>query len=430
MNQAFRALSLLIVLVLAACGGGGSPAPATGGPSAAATPGSSGSAAPAFDPAAISGEARFGIWESSPAEGEAVTAAVDAFREAYPNVDVEQETVAGTYRDQMITRFGTGTDVPDMFFLNAEYTPEWIEEGFLHPLDDYIAAQGYDVSTFFPGYADTFKGPDGKTYGLAKDGNTIAMAYNTDLVATPPATLEELLTVANGLKGQGSLKAPICVNPALDRGLGFIYAQGGELLTEDNSASAIETEESKAAVQWYLDLFKDGLAQSNTQLGDGWCGEALGKGDVAITFEGGWLLGYMNDTFPDVNWAFAEMPTGSIGEKVTISYTAAYAIGVDSENKDQGWTLLQYLAGPEGMAKWTEGGIAVPSRSDVPVPEGFEAIVAGAEYARPGSGFMWGYGDVQAAFATAFAKEVTDGTFSADAVVAATKNAIDTALAH
>ena len=430
MRSRLLSLSIVVMLVATACGSGATPEPTTGGPTTGATPGSSESAAPAFDPAAISGDATFGIWESSPAEGDAVTAAVDAFRDAYPNVTVDQTTVAGNYRDQMITRFGTGTDVPDVFFLNAEYTPEWIEEGFLEPLDDYIAAQGFDTSTFFAGYADTFKGADGKTYGLAKDGNTIAMAYNTDLVTTPPETLEELVELATSLKGEGSLKAPICVNPALDRGLGFIYAQGGELLTEDGSASAIETDESKAAVQWYLDLFKDELAQSNTQLGDGWCGEALGKGDVAITFEGGWLLGYMNDTFPDINWAFAEMPTGSIGEKVTISYTAAYAIGVDSVNKDQGWTLLQYLAGPEGMAKWTEGGIAIPSRSDVAVPEGFDVIVKGAEYARPGSGFMWGYGDVQAAFSAAFAKEVTDGTFSADAVVDATKTAIDTALAH
>jgi hypothetical protein len=111
-----------------------------------------------------------------------------------------------------------------------------------------------------------------------------------------------------------------------------------------------------------MDLFKDGLGQTNTQLGDGWCGEALGKGDVAIAFEGGWLKGAM-DAFPKIKWQFAEMPTGSIGKKVTINYTAAYGIGTDSKNKDQAWVLMQYLTGPEGMAKWTSGGIAVPSRS-------------------------------------------------------------------
>src|SRR4029079_1157642 len=220
-------------------------------------------------------------------------------------------------------------------------------------------------------------------FGLPKDGNTIAMAVNTDLVPNPPTTLDELITVAQGLKGKSGLKAPMCLNPSLDRGLAFLYAQGGSLLTDDGSASAIDTTESKPAVQWYRDLFKDGVGQTNTQLGDGWCGEALGKGDVAIAFEGGWLKGAM-DAFPKIKWQFAEMPTGTSGTKVTINYTAAYGIGVDSKNKDQAWVLMQYLTGPVGMATCPEGGIAVPSRSDLAVPAGFETIVRGADYAKQG----------------------------------------------
>ena len=76
-----------------------------------------------------------------------------------------------------------------------------MNQGFLLPLDDYINNQGFDMSTFFPGYQDTFKGADGKTYGIAKDGNTIAMAYNKDLVPNPPKTLDELVEVATSLKG-------------------------------------------------------------------------------------------------------------------------------------------------------------------------------------------------------------------------------------
>jgi multiple sugar transport system substrate-binding protein len=354
---------------------------------------------------------------------------LDAFATKYPDVHVDNLVIAGDYRVQMVNRFGAH-NVPDVFYMNADYTPEWIAQGFVMPLDDYITRQGFDMSTFFPGYQDTFKGLDGKTYGIAKDGNTIAMAYNTDLVDTPPATMDDLVTLATSLKGTGNLKAPMCLNPGLDRGLAFMYAQGGSLLTADNSAEAISTDASKASVQWYMDLFKDGLGVTASDLGDSWCGEALGKGDVAMAFEGGWLLGYLNESYPDLNWAFAEMPTGSSGSKVTISYTAAYAIGADSVNKDQGWTVLQYLVGPEGMQKWTEGGIAIPSRSDVPVPEGFDVIVAGAAYAKPGSGFMPGYVDVQKAFQDAFTAELTNQTYSADSVVTATAQAITTALSQ
>ncbi len=424
MRQRLITMGLAAAFLFAACGGGGSSQAPGGTRPAGTTP--AGTTA-AFDPSTVSGEITLGAWESSPAEGLALKAALDAFAVKYPNIDVTQETIPGDYRVQMANNFSSPGAAPDLFYVNAEYAPEWIEEGFLEPLDDYIAKQGFDTATFFPGYADVFKGEDGTTYGLPKDGNTIAMAYNSDLVTTPPTTLDELVTVADSLKGQGDLKAPICLSPGLDRALGFIYAQGGSLLTDDNTAAAIDSAESKAAVQWYLDLIKNGQGMTPTQLGDGWCGEALGKGDVAFAFEGGWLKGAMDNDFPDINWDFAEMPAGSAG-KSTITYTAAYSISPDSENKDAAWVVLQYLTGPDGMQKWTEGGIAVPSRSDVPTPAGFEDIVAGAEYAKPGSGFMPSYGGadgVQTVFQNAMVAEITNATYSADPVVAATKAKID-----
>src|SRR5262249_32084847 len=158
-------------------------------------------------------------------------------------------------------------------------------------------------------------GTDGKTYGIAKDGNTIAMAYNTDFVDSPPATLDDLVTLATSLKDNPDLQAPMCLNPGLDRGLAFIYAQGGDLLNAANTAEAISTDASKAAVQWYMDLFKDGLGVPAPS--GSWCGEQLGLGNVAIAFEGGWLKGAMDTTYPDINWAFAEMPQGSIGAPMT-----------------------------------------------------------------------------------------------------------------
>lgn len=429
------AAMVAIALVVAACGPAASPSPSP--PAASPSPQASAGGSPspsvaAFDPSAISGSATLGQWESSPAERSALASALAAFQVTYPKISVTQETIAGDYRAQMITRFGAHNP-PDIFYVNAEYAQDWIDEGFLLPLDDYISRQGFDTSKFFPDYLKIFTGKDGKIYGLPKDGNTIAMAYNTNLVPTPPATMDELVSTAQSLKGKGSLKAPMCLNPGLDRGLAFLYAMGGSLLSADGTKEAITTPESRAAVQWYMDLFKNGLGMTASDMGDGWCGEALGKGDAAIVFEGGWLLGYMQSTFPDVKWAFAEMPTGSIGTKVTISYTAAYGIGVDSANKDQAWVVMQYLTGPQGMAVWTGGGIAVPSRTDVPVPAGFDVIVKGAAYSKPGSGFMKNYsgtGSVQDAFQSAFTKEITDKTYGIDSVINATAEAINKGLSQ
>src|SRR5690349_13033720 len=307
MRNRFLTLGFAAALLIAACGPSGSTGSsgpgASTGTGGGATSGPGESTAAAFDPSTISGDVTLGAWESSPAEGEALKAALAGFAAKYPNIKVTQQTVAGDYRVKMITNFSSG-DVPDIFYVNAEYAPEWMEQGFLEPLDDYIAKQNFDTSKFFPGYADIFKSADGTTYGLPKDGNTIAMAYNTDLVSTPPTTLDELVSAADSLKGKGKLKAPICINPALDRGLAFIYAQGGSLISDDGTTDTVDSDATKAAVQWYMDLVKNGQAKTPDQLGDGWCGEALGKGDAAIVFEGGWLKGAMDTDFPGIKWAF------------------------------------------------------------------------------------------------------------------------------
>jgi multiple sugar transport system substrate-binding protein len=406
-------------------GASGSPA-ASSSPAAAVCNATAGTpnAGASFNPTSITGTADLGHWDSSPAENDALNCALKGFAATYPNVTVTNEDVAGDYAAQMTTRFGAHNP-PDVFYVNADVASDWIAQGFLLPLDDYIANSGFDMSHFFPGYQSTFKGSDGKTYGIAKDGNTIAMEYNKDLVTTPPTTLADLMTVAQGLKGQSGLTAPICLSEGLDRGLAFLYAQGGSLLTSDNSAEAIDTDASKAAIQWYMDLFKSGLGAPPPA--NSWCGQELGLGHVAIVFEGGWMTGAMT-AYPSINWAYAEMPQGSIGKPMTISYTAAYGIGADSKNPDQGWTALQYLTGTDGMALWTSGGIAVPSRDDVPVPQGYDVITKGATYAMPGSGFMPHYTDVQKAFQDAFTQEVQNGTFDAGPVVSATSAAITTAL--
>ena len=425
-----RPLVLFVVLAMlgVACTSGATPSPSTGGGAASPSTGATSSASSSASAAPVSGDVTLSGWQSTGAEGKAVEDTIAAAKKALPDLNITYAPVSGEYKTVMPTKFAAH-DVPDVFYVNAEYAPEWIEQGFLEPLDDYIAKSGYDKSAFYPDYLSIFTGADGKIYGLPKDGNTIALAYNSDLVPNPPKTMDELVQVAQTLKGKSGLKAPMCLNAALDRGLAFLYAQGGALISDDKTTEQISTDASKAATQWYMDLFKHDLGMTTGALSDGWCGESLGKKHVAITFEGGWLDPFMKDTYPNVKYAWAEVPTGKSGSPVTISYTVSYSMGADSKHKDQGWALLSWLTGKDGMTKWTETGVALPARSDVPAPQGKDVLSAESSFAKPGSGFMPKYNDVQKAFADAFSSQIQKKTFDAGPVVDATKAAIDKALA-
>ena len=440
MRRQLLALGATIAVIAGACSSGGTQAPSSGGPATSAAPSEAtggasagaaagGSAAASFDSSAVSGTVKLAGWQSSDAEKKALQDTIAAFEAQNSKIKVDYSVVAGDYPTVMATNFSS-KNVPDLFYVDASYGQTWADQGFLQPLDDYIAASGFDTSKFFPGYLSPFKGSDGKIYGLPKDGNTIGMAYNTADVQAAPTTMDQLVQAAQGLKGKDGLKAPMCLNASLDRGLAFIYANGGALVSEDGSQNMVNTDATKKAVQDYLDLFKNGLGMTASDLGDGWCGDSLGKKHAAIAFEGGWLDPAMSSTYPDVKYTWGTFPTGSSGQPTTISFTAAYAIGADSQNKDQAWVLLQYLAGVPGMTKWTEGGVALPSRSDVPTPQGKDVLVKQAPSAKPGSGFMKGFTDVQDAFNKAFLTEVQKKTFNAAPVIQATSAAVDKALAQ
>ena len=425
MRRPVRAVAIVAaaIFIFGACSSGGTPAPTTGGasPGGEASAPASGSAAPpssAFDPQSVSGTVVLSGWQSSGAEGEALQATLDAFEAAYPNITLDYQPVATDYPTAMAAKFSAG-EPPDLFYVDSSLAQDWIDQGVLEPLDSLADERGFDMTQFFPGYLDAFKGPDGQVYGFPKDGNTLGMAYNTDMLEAagiePPTNWEELEAAAAALT-TGDQRA-LCLNHSLDRALAFIYQDGGSLLSEDKTQNTSDSPEVADAIQTYLGFFANDQAARAGDLGDDWCGKSLGEQKVAMIFEGGWLDPYMTSTYPDVNYEWAPMPEGT--EKATLGFTVSYSIGADSVNKDPAWVLLQYLTGPEGMTKWTEGGIANPSRMDVPPAEGKEVLVDSAEFARPWS-FIPGFSQINDAFNNAMTTQIEAGSDDPAPVVEAT----------
>lgn len=426
------ALSAALSLAFTACtGGGGSPAPTGGtspGTSPAGSPAGSGSPATGWDPSTVSGTVVLSGWQASGEEGEALQAVLDAFQEAYPNITLDYQPIATDYPTAMAAKFSAG-EPPDLFYVDSSVAQDWIDQGVLQELDTMAAERGFDTSVFFEGYLNAFKGPDGMTYGFPKDGNTLAMAYNVEMLDAagiePPTNWEELTAAAEALT-TGDQRA-FCLNHSLDRALAFIYQNGGALFNEDRTENTFDSPEVREALQTYLGWFASNQAARAADMGDDWCGKSLGEGRVAMIFEGGWLDPFMTQSYPDTEYAWAEMPQGA--DQATLGFTVSYSIGVDSVNKDPAWVLLTYLTGPEGMAKWTEGGVANPSRTDVPAAEGKEILVEGAEYARPWS-FVPGFSRINDAFNNAMTAQIEAKSDDPEPVVQATSSAIDEALSR
>lgn len=375
------------------------------------------------DPAQVSGSVVLSGWAASPEERTALDKVLSGFKAKFPKITIDYQPIAGDYPATMLAKF-TARQPPDLFYVDSSVAPEWIDQGLLMSLDGFAEANDFDTDPFYPGFLNAFKGPDGKLYGFPKDGNTLAMAYNTELlqraaVASPPKTHDELEAAAAKLQAAGI--QPMCLSHSLDRALAFILARGGSLLSEDQKAPAIQESASKGAIGWYLGLFKKGYGKRPADLGADWCGKALGEQKVAIVFEGGWVDPFMAAQYPAVKYAWAEMPQAS--KKSTLSFTVSYSIGTHSASKDQAWVLLTYLTGPDGMEMWTEGGVANPSRKDVTAAAGKEIFAKQAEFARPWS-FTPGFTKYNDAFNNAMTAAIEAGSDNPDEVAAKTEASI------
>lgn len=458
MAKRWLVLMSVLALTIGACsgGGGGSPSPkasaagsaapaATGTPKASATtsPVTTPAVTPAGSPAggspsatsntSVSGDLRMGGWSAAGSvEADLLQTVLDKFQDKFPNVTVTFEPLAESYEALMLNKLGVAGEAPDLFYMGQNIAPDWIDQGVIQALDELPQFAGFDTSAFYPGYLSPFQ-RDGHTYGFPKDSSVLGMQTNDEMLTTAtveiPATVADLEAAANTIKTAAieGMDAPMCFSNEWQRAGAFIEANGGGMLNEDGTAAAIDSPESKEAIDWYLRMIREDLAATPADMGVDWCGQAMSEERVAFAFEGNWIGSAMKENAPDLAYTVSPIPSGT--EQATLSFTVSYAMSPHSENKDAAWELIAYLTGPEGMQEWVNGGLVLPARSDVTVEDPDLAKYSPfAEFAHPGEGVTPGWFAVSDAFKSALLS-AAQGDGTADDVVDATLPVLEAALA-
>jgi len=365
----FAAALLLVVAVTAAAAGAG-----LGKTNRAAAPRSS----------QVSGTITLAHWSSSTVETQLLRQVLAAFERKYPKIHVN-ELVLDPYPTQMLARFAAKKS-PDVFYVDSNVYPDWQKQGLLQPLNSFVKRNHFDTRKFFPRLLNAFK--NGKTIlGFPKDWSPLGMEINQSMLAkvngSVPQTWSQLRALAQKMKTANAVPGgrPLCLDPDWARLLAFVYQNNGKFLNARKTKAVVNTPAVAGAVNFYVNMIKDGLAGTHDQLGVGWCGEALGKEKAAIIFEGNWLLPYMHDTFPSVSYKTYVMPKGKT--RGNLGFTVSYSMSRFSKNKPAAWTLLSFLTGKQGMKIWTSKGLALPSRKDVKPVAGRSALLKAAGYSHP-----------------------------------------------
>jgi multiple sugar transport system substrate-binding protein len=310
-----------------------------------------------------SGTVRVATWESGDSL-EPWNNAIAAFEEEYPDINIELEAVPQEYGTKLLANMAAGTG-PDVYQVGDGDVAKFVSQGIVEPLDSYITgSEGFDLNTtFFPAVA-AFGQIGGETYLLTKDYSPLVLYYNKDMfdeagVEYPTAdwTWDDLLAAAQALTNDDhwGIQLPNSWGDWLwDRGIvPLIAGNGGRLISEDGTQAEgfVNSPETVAAVQWYVDLFKvHEVAPTNADVASFSGADLFTSGQVAMLWTGRWPLKDYK-AIEGFNFGTVGLPAGPVADANTLCW-AGFAMNAASENKEAAWTFLKYITTGDGAAEF------------------------------------------------------------------------------
>jgi multiple sugar transport system substrate-binding protein len=300
-------------------------------------------------------------------EAELLPDFVKGFEAENPDAEVNVTAIpweAGHTKYQAAIAGGTTPDI-------AQMGTTWMTD-FGHAFDPTPAE--IDTSGFLPSSVRSTE-VGGIAVGVPWYVDTRVFFYRKDLAAQAgysdfPTTWEGLTDMAKALKDQPGVEYPIQLpvsgDGAFQGMLPFLWSNGAQFITEDNSKWTFDTPEIVEALEYYQGFFDDELADKNPATGAGAGEAAFVNGTAPVLIAGPGLLGQLNMAggpgFED-QYMVAQIPTKVTGT----SFIGGSNLSVfkDAKNRDGAWKLAQWFSTPEVQAEWYKLSGSLPAVESV-----------------------------------------------------------------
>jgi multiple sugar transport system substrate-binding protein len=369
-------------------------------------------------------------WGASSVEQKLLKQLLRDFEVEHPGIKVKYEVINDQYMDVIKTRL-VGEAAPDVFYLDALEAPFLMSQNVLEPLDSYAKPE-FDLNDFEQTLLNSFK-YENQIYGFPKDYSTLALFFNKQALnekglTNPPATWKELRSYSQQLTEDNNKDGRIDRYgfgeiPELARQAYKIKAFDGQII-DKNGYAAFASPAALKGLQLAVEQYqKERTSAQKTDVGTNSGSEMFAQGKVAMVIEGNWAIPYLEETFPQLRFGTAEVPRIN-DQKGTMVFTVAYVMNKKAKHKPEAWELISYLTGKQGMEKWTQNGIALPTRKSVAEKLGYKqdnlrsAFVAGVDYAIP-----WQIGKYSAPIVNNFENQFTSAILGQQSLEKAMKKA-------
>ena len=286
-------------------------------------------------------------------------------------IDVLCQAISwGDAHSKYLTSIAGGVS-PDIGTMGLTWGMEFGELGALVDLKEKYTEDMLEIeSKIFPGILKSTRYGE-KVFGIPFDLTEHILYYRTDIIPSPPKTWKDLLDLVKDLKSKnkgmvidwGSLEW-IAFSP-------FLWQAGGHYYNSDYSKVTLDTQEANDALQFFADLYKNGVPKTKVPLEQG-----MRTGDYPLAISGNWKIISLTVGAPEIKdkWAIATLPKGPSGKNTAFIGGRILTIFSDSKVKDESWEFIKFLFKPENQIKIYEDSIITEDAYLPPNMESWESL--------------------------------------------------------
>lgn len=278
------------------------------------------------------------------------------------NVAVSETDLDKIHDKMVLDMTSNSKDSYDVVMVPDSNAPEYIELGFLEPLNDYIAneEEWFDVEDIAFAYRDLYMDINSeKLYAIPQGGETGIFYYRTDIFEKygfeVPTTTEEVLALAKEITdmnlevdGKRMYGVSFRGRPSLGGANWmfqvYAYSFGGKITDPSNDITpTVNTPEAAAAVNWMTELCKVGVPgiaafDPNDAI------NAFKNGSAAMCLEASVFGADVEDPSQSVaagKTGYSAFPAGPAGQYNAV-FGIAFGISSKSNNKDAAWAFIEW----------------------------------------------------------------------------------------
>ncbi|HEC22241.1 MAG TPA: carbohydrate ABC transporter substrate-binding protein [Chloroflexi bacterium] len=312
-------------------------------------------------------------WWTAGGEREAADAMFAALAEAYPDIEVVENPVAGgggvSHRVVLQARLSAGLPPDTWQTLGGAELKSYVDGGYLEPLDDLWEELGY---------ADVIPGPlanavtiDGHPYVVPLNMHIQNILYYNkalfeELGLEPPTNYEELIAVSEAIKQAYPDMAPLALGTKEKWEAAFVFDSillelGGPEYYVSLYKGEIDVENDETfrqALERLQELLPYVYEFHSNLTWDESCG-LLVSGDSAMVIMGTWAIGYFQSRGWTPGEEFGAVTFPQEPERILLFHPDTYGLAVGAPHPQTTLDWLRVVASPELQIPTdvTQGGL-------------------------------------------------------------------------